>query len=96
MGEGVFAGEGKVGVLVSVEHIHSLWARVGSSQSISSIVAFVGTVTLLPAMEAESFSDTPRSFHRGQFGEGNSINVHGIGVVSGLRGVDSRGESSFL
>ena len=75
--------------------MYHLWVRVGSSQSVSSIVALVGAVTLFPAMEAESFSDTSCSFRRGQFEEGDSIDVHGVRVVSGSGGVYSGELSAF-
>ena len=72
-----------------------MWARIGYSLGIPGVVTFVGTVTLFPAMEAESFSDASCSFRRGQFGEGDSIDVHGVRVVSGSGGVYSGELSAF-
>ena len=53
-------------------------------------------MALLPAMEAESFLDTSRSFRRGKLGEGNSVDVHGVGVMSSSGGMDSGRKSSSL
>ena len=72
-----------------------MWARIGYSLGIPGVITFVGTVTLFPAMEAESFSDTSCSFRRGQFEEGDSIDVHGVRVVSGSGGVYSGELSAF-
>ena len=64
MDEGVFAG-GEHSCSLGFSGAYSLWTRVGSSRNTSSIVALVGAMTLLPAMEAESFSDTSCLFCRG-------------------------------
>ena len=53
-------------------------------------------MTLFPAMETESFFDTSRSFCGGQFGERDSVNVHGIGFMGSSRGMNSGGELSSL
>ena len=58
------------------------------------IIAFVGTMALLSAVETESFLDASRSLCRGQFRKRDGINVHGVGVMCSSRGVDSRRESS--
>ena len=71
-----------------------LGARVGSGRDIPGVVAFVGTVAFLPAAEAKSFFDASRSFRRGELREGNSINVHGIRVMSSSGGMDGRGKAS--
>ena len=60
--------------------------RESSCQSVSGIIALVGTVALLPAVEAKSFLDAPRSLHRSKFRERNGINVHSVGVMSSSRG----------
>ena len=76
--------------------MYSLGARVSSSWSASGIVTLVGAMTLFPAMETESFFDTSRSFCGGQFGERDSVNVHGIGFMGSSRGMNSGGELSSL
>ena len=75
---------------------NGLGAWVSSGWSASGIVTLVGTVTLLPATEAKSFLDAPRSLSRGKLREGNGINVHGVGVVSSSGGMDGGRESSSL
>ena len=73
---------------------NGLGARVRSGWGISGVVAFVGTVALLPAAEAESFLDTSRSFRRGKFRERDGVNVHSVGVMGSAGGMNGRGESS--
>ena len=43
-------------------------------------LAVVGVVPFLSTSEAESFSKTPSSFGRSEFGDGDRVNIHGIGV----------------
>ena len=45
--------------------------------------AFIGTMTLLAAAEAESFSNTSGTVGRGEFSKAYSIYIHGIGVSGG-------------
>ena len=75
---------------------NGLGAWVRSGWGTSGVVAFVGTVALLPAAEAKSFFDASRSLCRGKFREGNGINVHGVGVMSSSGGMDSGRKSSSL
>ena len=73
-----------------------LGTQVSSGWSASGVVTFVGTVALLPAAEAKSFLDASRSFHRSELREGNGINVHSVGVMSGSGEMDGRRKSSSL
>ena len=43
-------------------------------------LAVVGVVPFLSTFEAESFLKTPSSLGRSEFGDGDSIDVHGVGV----------------
>ena len=88
--------EGSRGRGLSFGGANGLGARVRSGWGISGVVAFVGTVALLPAAEAKSFLDASRSFRGSKLREGDGINVHSVGVVSGLGGADGRRKSSSL
>ena len=70
-----------------------LRAWVRSGWGAPGVVAFVGTVAFLPAEEAKPFFDASRSFRRSKFRERDGVDIHGVGVMSSARRVDSRGES---
>ena len=82
-GQGGFHG-GSHGRGLGFSGADGLGARVSSGWSASGVVTFVGTVALLPAAEAKSFLDASRSFRGSKLREGDGINVHSVGVVSGL------------
>ena len=43
-------------------------------------LAIVGIMPFLPASQAESLSETPASLGRGEFGDGDGIDIHGVGI----------------
>ena len=43
-------------------------------------LAVVGVMSFLSASEAESLLKTPSSFGRSEFGDGDSVNIHGVGI----------------
>ena len=76
--DGGGGGRGSSGGFGVPDHLRAM-VSFGFSQCLGGLT-FIGTVSLLPAAEAESLPDASGTICRREFSEMDCVNIHGIGV----------------